>query len=128
MQRYELEAWLGDDHGLTDEHIGRLLTAADEIGRRYPDPDDADEREAALTVAYRLMVEDPETVVDELARALAAARTREVTVLAGLRQAAVDLIDPAPVRGRHVGGIRSQKGFATRAGLDRAGVIRWLTR
>jgi hypothetical protein len=126
MQRYEIEAWLGDNHGLTDEQIARLAATADEIGLRYPDPDDADEREAALTVAHRLMMEEPEAVVDELAATLTAARMRETAALAGLRQAAVDLIDPAPVQGRHAVGVRSQAGFAAAAGLDRAGVIRWL--
>jgi hypothetical protein len=126
MQRYEIEAWLGDDHGLADEQIERLLTASDAIGHRYPDPDDADEREAALTVAYRLLVEDPDSVVAELAGVLTAARLAECRALAGLRQAVVDLIDPAPRRGHHDDSVRSQSGFAARAGLDRAGVIRWL--
>lgn len=126
MQRYEVEAWLGDDHGLTGEQVDLLTATASEIGQRYPDPDDADEREAALTVAYRLMVEDPDSVVAELASMLTGARLVECRALAGLRQAAVDLIDPAPIRGRRDDSIRSQSGFAARAGLDRAGVIRWL--
>jgi hypothetical protein len=115
-QRYEIEAWLGDDHGLNDQQIDDLVRASDDIADRYPDPDDADKRASALTVAYRLMVGD-QAVVDELAAALAAARLAEVAALAGLRQAALDLI---PV------GEATEFGFARRAGLDRMAVRRWL--
>lgn len=116
MQRYEIEAWLGDDHGLTDEQIDALATTADDIAARYPDEDDAEEREAALTVAYRLMAGD-DRVVDELAAELLAARTAEVRALAGLRQAAVVLV---PAREE------TQAGFARRAGVDRMAVRGWL--
>lgn len=115
-QRYEIEAWLGDNHGLTDEQVDNLVTTADDIASRYPDPDDADEREAALTVAYRLMAGD-ESVVDTLAAELAAARQVQVKALAGLRQAALDLIPE---------GCATEKGFARRAGVDRMAVRGWL--
>lgn len=116
MQRYELDAWLGDDHGLTDEQVGDLLTTAGDIATRYPDEDDADLREAALTVAYRTMMEGP-AVLDELAERLASARLAEARALAGLRQAAVSLIPP---------GRETQAGFARRAGVDRMAVRGWL--
>lgn len=116
MQRYEIEAWLGDDHGLTAEQIDRLTAAAAEIGRRYPDPDDADEREAALTAAYRLMIEGHPQVVAELSAALTGARLAEVCALAALRQCALDLVPAA----------ESESGFSRMAGVDRMAVRGWL--
>lgn len=115
-QRHEIEAWLGDDHGLTEQQITDLTQAADAIAAQYPDPDDKGEREAALTVAYRLMAGDP-AVIDDLAWALADARTAQARALAGLRQAAVVLV-PA--------GQETESGFARRAGVDRMAVRDWL--
>ena len=115
-QRYEIEAWLGDNHSLTDDQIDDLVTTADDIAARYPDEDDADEREAALTVAYRVMSGD-DAVVDELAAGLLAARVAEAGALAGLRQAAMTLIPR---------GEETQAGFARRAGVDRMAVRSWL--
>lgn len=115
-QRYEIEAWLGDDHGLTDQQIDELTATAHDIADRYPEPDDRDEREAALTAAYRLMTGDT-MLVDELGAELAAARAVEVRALAGLRQAAVTLV---PARDE------SEANFARRAGIDRMAVRGWL--
>lgn len=123
-QRHEIEAWLGDDHGLTDEQVGDLLRTSDEIAARYPDPDDRDEREAALTVAYRLMAEDPETVVREVAAERLRAQLAEARAVAGLRQAALILVDLDG--GRSARGIQTQQGFAERAGATRMTVREWL--
>ena len=117
MQRYELDAWLGDDHGLTEEQINDLLRQADEIELRYPDQDDAEEREAALVVAYRI-IGGEEGVVEELAEARTQAKAAEVRALAGLRQAAIILVSGA--------GTDSEAGFARRASIDRMAVRRWL--
>lgn len=123
-QRYEIEAWLGDDHGLTTDQITDLARVSDQIADRYPDPDDRDDREAALTVAYRLMVEDPETVVHELAAERQRAQLAEAHALAGLRQAAVTLVEPAGSKGGQ--GISTQQGYAARAGVTRMTVRDWL--
>lgn len=123
-ERHELLAWLGDDHGLTERQIADLSQNAYLIAERYPDPDEADEREAALTMAYRLMVEDPEDVVAELAGDLTRARVAEARALAALRQGAVQLVEPSG-RGDH--GLRTQGGYAAAAGVDRHTVRRnWL--
>lgn len=114
-QLHEIEAWLGDDHGLTSEQIDELAHTADEITDRYPDEDDRDEREAALTAAYRIMIGDQD-VVEELAAELTRARHAQVRALAGLRQAAVTLIP----------GDETQAGFARRAAVDRMTVRDWL--
>lgn|SRR5689334_20754447 len=116
MQLNELEAWLGDDHGLGEDQLAELLDTANEIEERYPDPDDQEERAAALTVAYRLMRGEDE-VVDELAKERSEARAAESRALAGLRQAALMLI-PAESR--------TEAGFAKQAGVDRMAVRSWL--
>jgi hypothetical protein len=117
MQRYELEAWLGAGHGLTEEQIDELLRTADEIEEQYPDEDDRDDRLAALTAAYRLMVEAPEDLVAELAAERTAARIAERKALVALRQVAVTRIS---------NGDATEAGFAQQAGVDRMAVRKWL--
>jgi DNA-binding transcriptional regulator YiaG len=116
MQRYELDAWLGDDHDLTDDQIDELLRAADEIEEQYPDEDDRDDREAAFTAAYRLMVEAPEDLVAELATERTAARIAEHKALVALRQIAITRI---------ANGDATEAGFAQQAGIDRMTVRKW---
>lgn len=116
MQRYELEAWLGDDHGLDESQIGELLRTADEIEEQYPGEDDRDDREASLTAAYRLMVEAPEDLVAELAAERTAARIAEHKALVSLRQVAVTRIG---------NGDATEAGFAQQAGIDRMTVRKW---
>ncbi|NUS25082.1 MAG: hypothetical protein HOV92_12780 [Streptomyces sp.] len=117
MQRYELEAWLGDDHGLDEEQVDELLRTADEIEEQYPDEDDRDDREAALTAAYRLMVEAPEDLIAELSAERTAARVTERKALVALRQIGVTRINS---------GDATEAGFAQQAGVDRMAVRRWL--
>jgi hypothetical protein len=123
VQRYELDAWLGDDTGLTEDQITDLLATAQDIADRYPDPDDADDRETSLLTAYRLLVEDGSAVVQELSAALAVARRAEHKAKVALRQAALIIIEPGGAGQR---GIASQRGFATVAGVDRQTVLGWL--
>lgn len=116
MQQYELEAWLGNDHGLTDEQFADLLAQAEDIQGRYPDPDDQDVRDAALSTAHRLLL-GQDDVLTELAKQRADARAAESQALAGLRQAALMLVPD---------GSRSEKGFAEQVGVDRQAVRKWL--
>lgn len=116
MQPYELEAWLGDDHGLADDQFTQLLDMAGEIEERYPEADDQEEREAALTVAYRLL-SGQDDVLEELARQLAEARAVQARSLAGIRQAAHMLVPE---------GESTEAGFARQAGVDRQAVRKWL--
>ncbi|WP_162603923.1 hypothetical protein [Streptomyces sp. CS014] len=115
MQRYELEAWLGDDHNLTDDQIDELLQQADEINDRCGN--DQDEAREALTAAYRLLSEGPDAVTADLAQRRAAARAAEADALAGLQQIAITRI------GR---GDATESGFARQAGVDRMTVRKWL--
>ncbi|MFJ1782437.1 hypothetical protein ACIOKA_37660 [Streptomyces anulatus] len=116
MQLHELEAWLGADHSLTSDQIAELLRTANEIGERYPDPDDQLERDAALSTAYQLMATDQD-VVEGLAREREAAKNAELQALASLRQAALTLIPR---------GDATESGFAKKSGVDRMNVRRWL--
>jgi hypothetical protein len=126
MQRYELDAWLGDNQGgLAEDQITDLLRAANDIGARYPDPDDADDRELALTVAYRLMVEPAEDVITELSTDLTRVRLSHHQIMVAIRQAALCLVEPAARKGS---GVTSAQGFAARAGVDRQSVLSWLGR
>lgn len=119
-ERHEIEAWLGDDHGLVDEQITNLMRTANSLKQRYPDDDEL--AETGLTVAYRLMVEPHDTVLSELGSDLLRARLDEARALAGLRQAALTMIQ----RQRNARGITSAQGFARHAGIDRQTVLSWL--
>jgi hypothetical protein len=113
MQRYELDAWLGDDHGLTGQQVKDLLDIATTIESRYPDPDDVEERANALTAACRAMAEDDlYGLIREYGERLAAARRAEQTALSSLRQLAGYGIPEAA--------------FARVAGVDRMTVRNWL--
>lgn len=73
IERHELEAWLGPAMtDLTTEQVERLHREAEAIAARYPDPDDADAREAALIAATQYLL--GELSVEEAARQLREAR------------------------------------------------------
>ncbi|MEV8457695.1 hypothetical protein AB0467_34340 [Streptomyces sp. NPDC052095] len=114
-QRYEIEAWLGDDHGLDDAQIDELVSIADGLAEQHPDGDDSWEQ--ALVAAYRLMVEPADDVVSDLAERRATAHAAELDALAGLQQAAVILINR---------GDATEAGFARQAGVDRMTVRKWM--
>src|SRR5690606_11626571 len=114
MQRHELDAWLGTDHGLTAEQIDELLAQADEIEERHDG--DQDEMREALITAHRVLLGDSDEVAD-LAKRRTDARAAEAQAVAGLRQAAAMLIN---------GGAATESGFARQAGVDRMTVRKWL--
>jgi len=116
MQLHELEAWLGDDHGLTHEQLDELLTEANEIEERYPDTDDQAERDAALSVAYRLKVEPLEDVLADFSKQRADARAAESAASAALQQAAQSVIPDDQL---------SEAAFARTVGVDRMTVRKW---
>lgn len=83
MQDHEIDAWLGDVE-LTDDQRAAFETEIDEIYVAYPDPDDQDVRDAAMSTAVQYLIGDAtpaETgralahATGELARARAATRT-----------------------------------------------------
>lgn len=123
MQRHEMEAWLGDDHGLTDDQITELMRIADEIGERYPDRDDEEDRDAALFAAYELMTRDAAEVIAEQAGRIEQGRTLERRGLAGARQTVITLDARGDLDPR---GELNESSVARLLGVDRMAVRGWL--
>lgn len=117
MQLFELEAWLGDDHGLSEDELTELLDEANEIDERYPDPDDQAERDAALSAAYRLMTEPVEDVLADYGKQRSDARAVASAASAALQQAARTVVAEGKL---------SEAGFSRVAGVDRMSVRKWL--
>lgn len=126
-QQYEIEAWLGDAAAdMTPDQIARFAQAAEQITDQYGGPDNADERDAALSAAHQAITGDPAEVVAELAAERVRARQAELRAMAGLRALASMLVQPGD---RGARGLASESGFAAAAGVDRMTVRRdWLGR
>src|SRR5690554_7050375 len=90
IDRHELEAWLGlaaDD--LTPDQTDRLHREAQSIDGRYPDPDDQELRDAALSAAVQWLLGDitlerarEQLVSARIAAARASAAAQQVAVMA----------------------------------------------
>ena len=117
MRMHELEAWLGDNHGLTGVLLNELREQANEIEDLYPDIDDQTERDAALSAAYRLMVEPVEDVLADYGKQRADARAAASAASAALQQAARTVVAEGKL---------SEAGFSRVAGVDRMSVRKWL--
>lgn len=116
-QLHVLEAWLGDNHGLDEDQLTKLLGTADEIDERYPDEDDQTERDAALSAAYRLMVEPTEDVLADYGKQRSDARAAASVASAALQQAARTVVSDGKL---------SEAGFSRVANVDRMSVRKWL--
>jgi hypothetical protein len=104
----DLKAWLGptvDD--LTPEQLEQVAAAARDIAERYPEPDDQDKREAALSATVQYLL--GETDATEVRRELDAARSRRRTAYTAAVQVAVLMV--------RAGG--EKKGSAQACGIDR---------
>ncbi|MFD9249583.1 hypothetical protein [Streptomyces bottropensis] len=117
MQLFELEAWLGDNHGLNEDELIELLDDANEIEGRYPDADDQPERDAALSAAYRLKTEPIEDVLADYGKQRIDARAAASAASAALQQAARTVITDDKL---------SEAGFARVSRVDRMAVRKWL--
>jgi hypothetical protein len=117
-QQHEMMAWLGPAAGdLTAEQVDRLVRESDDIAAYWPDLDDADLREAALSAAVQHMLGDitPEQVAAELGAArLAAARA-----FAAAQQVAAMVVRDHP-------GQRIKRETARRCGIDRMTLLKRL--
>jgi hypothetical protein len=115
MPSDDLTAWLGpaaDD--LTTEQIERVAEAARDLGRRYPDPDERPERDAALSATVQYLL--GETAPEEANRALIDARLAEQAAYVSALQIAVLLVaDGVP-----------KKTAAERVGVDRMSLLKAL--
>lgn len=117
MQLHELEARLGDNHGLNEDELTELLDTANEIEARYPDADDQAERDAALSAAYRLKTEPVEEVLADYGKQRSDARAAAAAASAALQQAARTVVAPDKL---------SEAGFARVSTVDRMSVRKWL--
>lgn len=125
VHRWITERQAGIDSGpkLTDADVKKLVTAGRSIRQQYPQAPEL--AAAAFEMAFRLLTEDPEAVVDVYRGALESLRVDEARLVAGLRQAAVTLLAPATPGGRAADGLAGQTGFAVASGIDRGTVHRW---
>jgi hypothetical protein len=91
MQNHELLAWLGPAADeMTPEQIERVRESAADLDQRYPDADDQDLREAALTATVQHLLGD--TTAEDADRALVSARLAEARAFAAAVQIAVELV------------------------------------
>lgn len=111
----DMLTWLGPAaEDMTDEQIERFTRVWDHIEQRYPDPDDQDERDAALSAAVQYLLGDTTTTQagDELLRA----RQRAAEALAAARQVAVMAVEDG----------RPEATTAREIGVDRMALRGWL--
>lgn len=117
MQQHEILAWLGPAADqLTPEQIERVTAEAAAIRERYPDPDEQDEREAALSAVVQYLL--GETTPEDASRQLIDARRAERTAFAAALWMAVMLVRDNPHR--------YKKTAAERAGVDRHSLLKAL--
>lgn len=95
-QRHEIESWLGPAlTELTEDQIERIMAESDRIDARYPDPDEQDLRDAAMTAVVQYLL--GETSLDEVGANLTKARLRlERTMAAAKQVAAMASADGVP--------------------------------
>lgn len=87
-QRQEIIDWLGPAaEDLTPEQLDQAVEAAADIEQRYPDPDESDLHDAALSAAVQYLL--GETTAEDANRALIAARLAEARAYAAALQVAV---------------------------------------
>lgn len=106
MQDIELQEWLGPVE-LTDEQMDTLRREVQWIEQAYPDQDDQDRRDAAMSAAVQYLVGD--TTAQQAADRLATARTELDASLTAAKQ----------ITRLEVAGGASESGTAQLMGLDR---------
>lgn len=121
MTDHNLLAWLGPAADeLTAEQIERVAAESREIDQRYPDPDQQDERDAALSAVVQYLL--GETTPEEAGRALIDARRQAREAFAAATWTAVMLVRDNPPAGR-----RGYKAIAAaRVGIDRMSLLKAL--
>ncbi|HEU4752841.1 MAG TPA: hypothetical protein VFU47_07005, partial [Armatimonadota bacterium] len=111
----DLMAWLGPAAAdLTPEQIDRVRTEAAAIRRRYPDPDEQPERDAALSAVVQYLL--GEFGPGDAARALIDARRREQEAVAAATWVGVMLVREGAAK----------TAAAAAAGIDRMTLLKAL--
>lgn len=88
MARPDIEAWLGHAAAdATDEQVDAFTEAADTIAARWPDPDDRDSRERAMSAAAQVILGDD--TLEAIADAWREARRTERERMAALTGALI---------------------------------------
>ena len=115
MIDHGLQTWLGPAYDELDaEQLDRFARRATNIDTLYPDPDDQDSRDAALSAVVQYLLGD--TDPEEAGRALRRARDAEMMAMAAAQQIATMAVeDGAPVAPT-----------ARTIGVDRMTVLKWL--
>lgn len=119
MQRYELDAYLGDfADDISDGQKVALMRISDELEELYPPNDELDEygreREAAFSAAVQYVMGDLDT--DSAGSNLLTARLDTADAMAAARQVAV----MADADGE------AESSIARKLGVDRMTVRKWL--
>lgn len=113
IQRHEIEAWLGPAlPELNPEQVDQLHREAERIEERYPDPDEQDLRDAALSAATQYLL--GETSIDDAGRELTDIRMKEARAYAAAYQIATLAAEAG----------MPEAEVARRAGIDRMTVRR----
>lgn len=109
----EMTAWLGDTD-LTDDQRDQFPFLWNEVAERYPDPDDHDRRDAALSAAVQYWTDEGalDRLGDETTRAYAAWQVR---VAASCAAAALAIGDG-----------QSERAASAAAGVDRQTLRKYL--
>ncbi len=111
-----LKAWLGPAYGeLTSDQLDRVTRESRSIDERYPDPDDADQREAALSAAVQYLL--GETTTDQAGSELRAARAVLRRAMAASKQIAAMAATDRTL---------SEVQAAEQAGIDRMTLLKYL--
>lgn len=105
MEDYGLDRWLGGFE-VTPEQRASLHRASDMVAARYPDKDLADDREAALSAAAKLILGD--ATLAEHRDAWVAARLAERAAMAALTGAIIAAAEH-----------ESENAIATQTGINR---------
>lgn len=90
-QRHELTAWLGPAADeMNPEQIDDFARVVDDIDARYPDPDDQDLRDAAMSAEVQMIL--GETTPEDAKRRLISARREALRASVAAQQIAVRLV------------------------------------
>jgi hypothetical protein len=119
--RTDLTDWLGSAaDALSTEQLERFYAEADDIAQRYPDEDEQQERDAAMSAVVQYLL--GEVTPQQAANELIDARRRERAAVVSAVQMAV-----MQVRDRELAGQRPDKAGAARAvGIDRMTLLKAL--
>lgn len=115
---HELRAWLGTAYGdLTDDQRTRVAYEATAIAALYPDPDEQNLRDAALSATVQHLL--GETTLGDAQRALTDARRQQAEAVAVSKQLAAMAVRYGGLAEEEAGERVGLRRMAVRAGLGK---------